>query len=660
VELSRNQRYRSSPGLAEINIIKPRNVMTMDNDIMEATLVDSDDDPESDAFSGGRRRADRYENSTSERSRRSESRRGGRRRDDREFTGEEEGEDDGVEEDGEGTGEEGEYGDNTHSDEDDDTMEDGPEPVIKKAKVLDEPPKRKLAVRESQYPSKQLQMAAVCIVAIIILSTFYLLVLRSEEDLDVTVNVPELKLGDEARYGVSGSLDISGYEDEPLQDEVTSGNINLKGSSMSVKAEGIETVTDGYYYEYESLKTYTYSNWQVDGWIDTVSNGIVDIDGTIQVTNNAYRNGDTILLNEIEAQTNIEAKSRDVGFYTEDIDSEDTLRTYSSESGDLQASFDDIIHTTDLKKGMSGEFTNDDLEYKWEASGNAKVYGARCVIVTFTLIDPIPPDLDIKSQSIKLYLSNKHPFPVKTELDLVVGKAAHQGKVTVKYSMTMNRYVSGSTTFVLPEDQIIKESPYQDLGTMKLFPPTGVRENSSISFELKDAHEFALEESDLEEYLDSHSDAYLVQGIYNETDGPVWNLTYSYLGSDTGYVVIVTESKVEDKGEMKLADAGSALEVNSEALDFVNSWSGAEQILKHDDEVKDNCFTGEKINLHDCNFGVRTRLYQPSVDLVSMFASAPRVDYGFTITKGDEFAAGVDAETGQLLFVATHDGPPLV
>jgi hypothetical protein len=508
---------------------------------------------------------------------------------------------------------------------------------------------------EDDSPFDMNQLAVVGVVLLLLIAGIYFLVIPNDDETDYVVTVPGLRVGDEGRYNVDGYIEIKNAGSDPIAGEIKEGRIDLDKSSMVVKAEGISTVTDGYYHEYSALETYTLNTWDIEGWVDTVSYGVLDLDGQVTVTSNAFRNGNTILLTDMEADTDASAESRDIGFYSKQIQSEDTLRTYSSDAGDLQSSFDDVIRKPGLKKGMSGRFENDDIEYEWTVTGNTKVFKTECVIVSIKVLKPT--DEDVESQSIKLYLSNNHPFPVKTAFEIVfVG----QGRVTVKYTTTMNHFKLGTSEIIIPEDEIVKESPYDDPRTMREYPQTGPSANSSISFHVEDAQDKALEDSGLQDYFNSHSGAYLVQGIYNETDGPVWNLTYSYPGSESGYVVLVTQSRVTDKGEMKLGDVGYLLEVNDPPADFINSWGGAEEILKQDDEVKAECFDGsEHLNLHDCNFAVRTRLYQPSIDFVSMFASAPRVEYGFTVTKDDEFAAGVDAETGQLLFVATHDGPAL-
>ena len=601
----------------------------MEDEILDATLVESDDEPHLDQPPRRRRQKGGYDDS----------------RDfvdqNNDFREEEGGQDLGGSEDFDGEKD----------------FDGDEEPRVKKARIIDEPPRRAPANREGQFTPNMTHIAVIAVVALILISSVYIIFLREDDDLsNLVVNVPDMKVGDEGHYNVGGSIDIRDAENDPIAGEITSGKISLDKSSMTLKVEGEETVTDGYYREYSALKTYTKSRWEVEGYVDTESYDIIDIDGSTEITSLAYRNGDAILLTDLEADTNIEAKSREFGFYSETYDSHDELRTYSSDSGDIQASLDEVIHTKDLKKGMSGQFTNNDVSYTWKATGNAKVYNAACVIVTFTLVEPLPDNTDIESQSIKLFLSSKYPIPVKTELEVVV---TSQGKVTVKNTITMTYFKRGDEDLTIPEDEIIRESPYKEQRIMEEYPLLGTSANTSISYNIKDAHDKAVDQSGLQDYLNSHPGSYLVQGIYNETDGPVWNLTYSYPDADMGYVVLVTESKVTDKGEMKLGDAGTALAVNADHPEIVISWAGAEQILKHDDEVKNTCYSGESMNLGDCNFGVRTRLYQPSVDLVSMFASAPRVDYGYIVSKGDEFAAGVDADTGQLLFVATHDGPEL-
>lgn len=653
--------------------------MTMGNEILEATLVESDDDLDSSEGHRSRRRRDADREPTRARSR------------DNGFDTEsgdpgageviisgrvrkaaiipepgEEGDEEEVEEEGPDEDPDPDFDDsyNDASEDDPNGWEDegnGPasretEPRVKKGQVVEPPLYRKPVSEGSTVgPFTMMQIAVVGVVALLLLAVLLIFILP-EEETDYIIVVPGLRVGDEGRYSVSGSIDIKDAHNEPIADEITEGWISLGGSSMVVEAEGITTVTDGYYRDYSALQTYSLATWDIDGWVDTISYGKVNVDGTVQINSDAYRNGNTILLTDMVATTDITAESQDVGFYSKRVDSTDTLRTYSSDSGDLQANFDEVIHTPNLRKGMKGEFENDDVAYTWEVTGNARVFKTDCVIVTFTVSKPTDDRVD--SQSIKLYLSSKHPFPVKNSIEVVL---SDPNEITVKYTMTMNQYKEGTDEIIIPEDEIIDKSPYLEERTMKEYPPTGEVTNTSISYKIEEAHQQAIDKSpDLRDYLDEHDDAFLVQGIYNETDGPVWNLTYSFPGSDTGYVVLVTESRITDKGEMKLSDIGYLLEVNEPHEHFINSWAGAEQILKHDDDVKEECFDGgEHLNLHNCNLAVRTRLYQPSVDFVSMFVSAPRVDYGYVVTKGDEFAAGVDAKTGQLLFVATHDGPDL-
>lgn len=512
--------------------------------------------------------------------------------------------------------------------------------------------------RRDRPPLDMMQAAALAVVLLIVLAGAWM-VLNREEKTDFIVTVPGIREGDEARYSVSGRVDIRGVRDEPIMGEITDGWIDLRGSTMFIKARGIARVTDGYYREYDALLSETDASWKLKGEVTTVSHGEVLIDGTIQLTSEAYRNGNTILKNDMEARTDIRAESKRVGFYSRHDQSEDTLRTYSSDASDLQASFDQVIRRPNLRRGDAGVFENEDVAYTWAVTGNDRVYNADCVIVTFTVTKPTGDR--IQSQSITLYLSSEHPFPVKTHIRVVTRVGDQGGTVTVEYTARMDHYRQGGAWIIIPEDNIVTASPYLDLRTMLRYPQTGQLENSSIIYRIEDAHDQAKERSQgLRDYLDDHPTAFLVQGIYNETDGPLWNLTYSYPGSTTGYAVLVTETRITDRGIVDLKEMGYLLSVDSPPATFITSWAGAEQVLKHDPVVKDGCFDGgEHLNLYSCRISVRSSLYQPSVDPVSLFASVPRVDYGYLVVKGDELAAGVDGRTGQLLFVLTHDGPSL-
>ena len=470
---------------------------------------------------------------------------------------------------------------------------------------------------------------------------------------DVVVNVPDMRIGDEARYTVSGNIDVRGAENDPIGDEISSASINLQGSTMTVGVDGIETVTDGFYHNYSALKTSTDLSYSLKGWAQTESYQKVDITGTAQLSERAYRNGNTILLSDITGNSHIHASAPSTGF-SKDYDSTDHLRTYSS--NDAQGKMDEIIHLKDLKKGMKGDFTVGETTYHYEATGNAHIFDTDCVVVEFRVVEPMPENLT--KQSLRVYLSSKYPFPVRTELEVVT---TVQGTITVKTIMTMNHFTPGTQPVVIPNDTINRTSPYFEGGKMGIYPPEGTPANTSIGdFNITKAHDKAVKDSGLGDYLKAHTNAFLVQGIYNDTNGPHWNLTYSYPGANKGYRVIVKEGSVDDHGEMPLSGGGTGLKADVQVPVNVLTWAGAEQILKHDSVVKEKAFSGDKLNSGECNFGVRTALYQPSVDPVSMFASAPQVNYGYTLIKGDELTAGVDAGDGQLLFVAIHSGVKLL
>ena len=488
---------------------------------------------------------------------------------------------------------------------------------------------------------------AAMVVAIIIVggTGAYLLQYKSE---DVVVNVPFMKIGDKARYSISGSIDIRGAEAEPIGGEVTSASINLKNSFMIVSVDGIETVKDGFFHNYSALKTSTEITYSLQGWAETESYQRVEISGDIQLSENAYRNGNTILLTDITGNSHIRAYS--TGF-SNDYDSSDHLRSYSS--NEVQRKMDEIIHQKNLERGVKGNFTVGEYHYRYEAIDNAYIFDTDCVVVKFWIVDPMPRNLS--KQSVKVYLSNKYPFPVRTELEVIT---TLQGTITVKTTMTMNHFTAGSQPLNIPENTINRTSPFFESGNMGIYPPLGSPDNSSIGdFNITKAHEKAVDESSgLDSYLHAHPDAFLIQGIHNETNGPHWNLTYSYPGATTGYQVISREGRVDDHGEIPLSLAGTDLSSEAQLPEKVLTWAGAGQILKHDSTVKSEAFSGNSLNLGECNIGIRTSLYQPSFDPVSMFASTSQVDYGYILWKGDELAAGVDARNGQILFVATHSG----
>ena len=79
------------------------------------------------------------------------------------------------------------------------------------------------------------------VIILILASVVYLM--QDEEDTDVTVNVPDLYIGDEGRYTAKGSILIEDADDDPIAGEITSGDIDLKGSSMNVKVK--EITSDG-------------------------------------------------------------------------------------------------------------------------------------------------------------------------------------------------------------------------------------------------------------------------------------------------------------------------------------------------------------------------------------------------------------------------------
>jgi hypothetical protein len=165
----------------------------------------------------------------------------------------------------------------------------------------------------------------------------------------------------------------------------------------------------------------------------------------------------------------------------------------------------------------------------------------------------------------------------------------------------------------------------------------------------------------LQNYLNDHNDAYVIDGYFNDTqdDPPLWNITYGEKGEEAAYYVVVEDGgSIRDDGQITVS------EVENSTLDFdpVLSFSSGEQVFLKDEDVDEEIYLGtsEPLWYNGVNYGARTDIIYPTISLtISM--TIERTGYGYYINKDDgTFFSAVDAINGQLIYVWMHRGDDIV
>ncbi|UCF07279.1 MAG: PKD domain-containing protein [Thermoplasmata archaeon] len=505
---------------------------------------------------------------------------------------------------------------------------------------------------------------------------------------ELTVTIPAEKVGDEITYDVEGYVDLENseglYSAETGQGTVIIKRIHMDYTGfMETSSRSIVTQEDGFGDSHETLEKYNNLELDLSGDIyarielkggGTIDNQKISMSGDLTVTDSTYLDLDTnkSIFSDVVSDLMVTAGA-DLG-----VNSHDELRSYSNlreepavfRVEDLSA--DRTFSVGDQQTKIMG-----DVAYTWRVLSAGNVKGYPALEINVSVDDTTMTENNIEVLYISLWIANGIPFPVKTHIFVEIEDEGTTLIVLYDNVIRENSFERGTTD--IPYGTCDADTPdghfrfrddsryeFVNWSADDYIPDIG---NGSSSFEVtpQEAIDHAyIESGDFADYLQTHSGAYVTNGYYNESgdsNNPKWNLTFGRPGDDTGHYIVVEESGgvlsvIED-------DSVSLSELSFETEDFdpVLSFSGSEAVFRNDQDVNGAAFDGfEEVAFYDgWTYGTQADMIYPSISL-TISLNIERTGYAYYLQfQNDEgsFMAGVDAISGQLMYVWDHKGDDL-
>jgi hypothetical protein len=538
---------------------------------------------------------------------------------------------------------------------------------------------------------------------------------------DITIQprsftISEEKLDDSGEYNVKGYFEMSNIkgirnfdiDTDQLQAEVKLTNIlvNFKTKEavpMSLDLKSNTGTKDGFLQTHSVYERIIDQNLELTGTatgMAKIKENILDfptgndypvyadIDGIMHTTDKSYTDLKTYntIYGKITNTIDITVDPQISGFPQvnpgdESFSSDDTFESYP----DLQKDPGNLrivdLSNDELKLGDQSGVNIGEITYVWYAEKIEYIYNRPAIKINMSIDDDTKSELHLTTFFFNMWIAEDVSLPVKSHLFSIQDLNNNKTKVNyitemVSFSEGNNLISESSCDESTPDGHFYQRHPdlsYHPNNEWTYIPPTGNSTKSndgSTSFDgfsAQQAINLAKQDNDVQIYLNSNSNAYVVSGSCSasgdtESGIPVgtlfWNLTFGKKNSVNGF-----NAKVLEDGTVYSKDLQIERPINS-TTDFepLLSFGGAEDILNNEDlEFYDSIFdSSSKIDFNDVKFGVQTNLEYPNVDITSiMFIESSR--YGYLVSIEEQTESGqnikniaLDAETGQLLYYLDH------
>ncbi len=503
---------------------------------------------------------------------------------------------------------------------------------------------------------------------------------------DLIVTIPLGKIGDNCSYDVDGSVYITNpegfYTGTYNTYEFTIKSIYIEiideydHKEMITAIEETKIQKDGYGEGHSTVERYTYQDLELEGTVKgtAIISGqetqmpAITGNGDLIITERAYTDlttNKTIFMNTL---LDFElAKETDFG-----MESHDHIRSYSNlREKPATFSVEDLSPDRTFEVGDDQTKIIGEVSYLWYVKGATNINGYPALEVEID-IDPETKDkYGIQEFEMQVWISNQVPFPVQTKIHTIIYQDGN--RISIYYNST------------LQEDGYVPGNQFIPYGDCNVGPPNGhypstnpgyefinwsdedyLPEMGTGSIDFKFTAEEAIEQgnissSSFRNYLQTHPDAYVVDGYYNETEeNPLWNLTFGDPWNTTGYNIIIEKTdgtyNIKEEGEVELPEL-----INSTSdFDLILSFSASKDVFKSDEEIEQATFAlGSPSWIDGVNYGVKANVIYPSISL-TVSLTVERAYYAYYLEKkyesGDSFSAAVDAINGQLIYVWDHEG----
>jgi hypothetical protein len=524
------------------------------------------------------------------------------------------------------------------------------------------------------------------------------LIVRDEDNMEGTassqieiteliVTIPLEKIGDDYTYDLNGSVDVENQEGLWTGSSGTQSitlkkvHIDYEGEMIS-KIEETTAKEDGFGETHQTLKRYNYEDVTLSGHVSGTATtqtptGPVEVplnnlpiqDGELDVQEWSYVDLTTkkVIQSYIDSHFEISAGSEFI------VTSDDEIRSYSNlreESAVLN--IEDLSEDRTFKVGDGHTDKIGDISYTWEVESVTNIKGYPSLGIQVDIDRTTKDRNNIREFDMWLWITNDIPLPIRTN---IYTKIVQDGTTTIiEYNNEIqeNGFTRGvqdipyeSCSVITPDGHYHLRNPgfeFVDWDAEDDIPDMGGNTSSLDSFLPQDAIDFAKTNSGgLQGYLGAHSEAYIINGYYNETQGnPLWNLTFGEEGDESGYYAVVEDTgggsyTINDDSEVSVS------EIRNSTSDFdkILSFSASEQVFERDSDIYDSAFDPQGVTFHEgISYGARANIIYPSIS-ITISLTIERAEYGYYLEKvyeGGSFSSAVDAMNGQLIYVWKHQG----
>jgi len=563
----------------------------------------------------------------------------------------------------------------------------GREAGIEDAESVGETPSgsRPAEHRPSVHLKDHPKMMAVLVVVVIILLVSRFPPWENDGDPDpdpISVRVPDRMIGDISVYRVDGRLSTAsngnGGEEFSLDFEF------MSNSRTTIETSGFKNITDGFGASHMALETRTTHKLSLTGKANTERYKNVEITGNshMTITDRSYAvDENTTIASRVTTDMFIEVKKFGG---TEEYESRDDAHLFPNLFNlSSQGGLESIYRTRNLSRGDSDNLTIGNLDFRWAVNKQKEIAGEQALRIAISIssedLEKANEQSDtffLKNIYMNTWVANRYPMPVQNEIFVsgIYNTSDASQEVELHYIITLleKQSVRGTESieyqpFDIPDRNAFEERDHWFLDRM---PSHGAEKNSSIrnDFTAEHAYEKAYNESgDFRDFMDGHPSAYLVLALYNETENdPRWNLTFAGKGAGKGYHIVVHRHRIEDgEGVMELSDVQFGLSVDYSRGElevpkpYPITFAGFEQVLRNDSWINGELYSDGNLHFDEVTLRLQTNLVYPGIDLTKMFIQFDFSRYAYAVNKGDRFTAAVDAETGQFLFIISHEGDGL-
>jgi hypothetical protein len=266
-----------------------------------------------------------------------------------------------------------------------------------------------------------------------------------------------------------------------------------------------------------------------------------------------------------------------------------------------------------------------------------------------------------------MWIANDISYPVKTYIYTTLVTDGTQTEILYNSEMKGGTFDRGSgeipwdtCTQTGSDGHYHRRNPgfeYLEWSDGEYLPKIGAN-STNFEFHATEAISEAQSQStEFSSYLGGNPGAYLVDGYYNETQNPLWNLTFGEKGDDLGYYVVLEYDDgsfdILDEGELDISDVRNS----TDDYESVLTISGSYKVFQTDSIATQEAFDVNGVKFYeDIRFGMQHDIVYPTISLTISLA-IERTEYGYSLNNEDgSFSAAVDAINGQLIYTWEHEG----